>query len=1718
MNKINENDSNDNQNTLSFKDKLKFFQKKAIIPGKNFFGSPQTLPNINKIKNNSNIDEISTENNEIIEKQNIDKIDTELNNNKNKDDLKLIDNKSDSLKTNNENTENENIRNDINIDNDQTINKNEILEENEEKIKNENSEINHINNNIIENTQDKIIQNDNKEIISTTKENNDDMEKLPIIEEKNNENEKIEENEIILNEKEHNEKFNKNESINITEKNNIEQNKENVPIKNQREIKLNNEEKNNELNNKIISKDIKPEVNKENKNNIKNESNNINKQNTDNPIKRRIMEMQKLYKNKKEEPKEQRIFKRFDASFLEKFKPFRQPKEKKEKEKEKEKKKEKEKENNINENKNIINKNELHKEKKEIIMSNENELIKEKKEIISNKNKNEEELIIKEKDEIENEDKKQKTINNNQKNEDEKIAEKENIILKNEEKDKKEENLDNKKESIDGIIEKENLNNKKDIIDGLNEEENKNKEKIDNVIIEENDKINDKNENKNEIENNNKEKIKKKNLNKFQMFANSLNEKFLIKKNNVKNNEIEKLNEEKNEIKENKENNIIIDNQNNIINTDKENNINIIGNENGENNINNENNIDNNINIDKENNIKNNVNIENENNVNDDRDIIINDNNINNDNNIKNENDIDEENIIKIEKEEENNIINIDANENNNIINSNINIDNINHKDTKENDKKKNNEDDFEIYDYNNMIIENGYESNKEKINNNGLYFDFEIYDNDNIDIGNEYNNKNRNSSLEKEKIHQKDFNDLNPKKKNSISLNNIDGSYQRERTLTLFNINSSNNISLDNHEAISDEIFLEKTTINQDDDIKNDRFCECFFLSSFSKENGKLMDKSEDNKAECDHFLCSYLPAMQPEIIYKYPQKDIKGLEINSLAASICFTNGIKVCYEDSEDCIKTVKNYRSSFTNQVGERFFAVVYHFYLKMKNCDFENLYTVTPIKNKLNTYEENDIDSFFNDELPEEILNKLNIYEKMNMKENVYIPYCLCLISKYPFIEQMEKCLESIMISINKSDNEQNIDDLNKLITYIVKSIPAPPKHSKIYFPLPYYNKFVEIQHPYYRDITEFGDNPIFILNCLSANTILCLFKLLIFEQKILIIGKNNDIIAQIILNFVSLLYPFEWIHTYIPIMSEKMIKFLQSFLPFFLGMNTTLVNKARPMLEKASKEVFIVNVDEDKIELNENFLKINNKNIKTVSYIKKNYPSFPKNIENLILKELKDIKVNYDKAKENYDKFNANLRIKNLFFYVFVALLQDYKKYSYIIDDYPVFNSVLMIREKKNDRQFYKEFTSTQLFQMFIQKSLFKDKDKRTHFDDFFEKFMELKKKGNGTNFIYKELYNEFNKEYIKYFQIKKKYIIKPFFIKEFKKFEEQFSTKKNKTMKLKNISLFLLNQYEQQEDKNINAHGVLRENQRIIRKPIELNNDKDPKVYNIFLIPEKKLNFGIKEKDNMKKNTANEIRFISDKDIKMKYIANNDKELTEEDIDDIKDNIREIMSRIYKSDISKLEEDKKNIMISLKSYYGIDYFASILNTGNIKNRAVKIVIEQSYDFFKFVIFDTLLNIINLEENTDNFKIAVKLLKVCLCIKTVKNKKEIILSDELFCNLDNYSIFNNINFWKVWVEDDLTKPDIEVWKAYKDAEDDPQFFYFDEDDEDYKLYLKHSYDIIDDLSNILIKMKFKKSFIMGIITELIKEYVIDEDDFKKLMKNIVEGVNLYKTK
>jgi hypothetical protein len=317
------------------------------------------------------------------------------------------------------------------------------------------------------------------------------------------------------------------------------------------------------------------------------------------------------------------------------------------------------------------------------------------------------------------------------------------------------------------------------------------------------------------------------------------------------------------------------------------------------------------------------------------------------------------------------------------------------------------------------------------------------------------------------------------------LDINNYENQRKMRKTMPFAN-------KLQNHSSlVDDDTFLPSKMVSQSEKSKNDTFCESFFWASFSKDNCIIMENSYDNPAECNHFLCSFLPAMQPEIIYKYPKEDSKGLEINNLAASICFPNGIKLCYEEKEENIKAVKNYRSFFTNQVGDRFFVVTYHFFLKKKNNEFESEQNNTPIQYEISKYQD-EVRTILSDEQNEDILEKLNIFGNFGKREYVYVPHCLCLISKYPYIEQMEKCLESIVKSIN--DEKINIEDLNNYISYIVSSIPAPPNHCKILFPLAYNYKLVEIQPPYFKDINQFGDNPLVLLSHLSEKNILTLFK------------------------------------------------------------------------------------------------------------------------------------------------------------------------------------------------------------------------------------------------------------------------------------------------------------------------------------------------------------------------------------------------------------------------------------------------------------------------------------------------------------------------------------------------------------------------------------------------------------------------------------------------
>ena len=315
------------------------------------------------------------------------------------------------------------------------------------------------------------------------------------------------------------------------------------------------------------------------------------------------------------------------------------------------------------------------------------------------------------------------------------------------------------------------------------------------------------------------------------------------------------------------------------------------------------------------------------------------------------------------------------------------------------------------------------------------------------------------------------------------------------------------------------------------------------------------------------------------------------------------------------------------------------------------------------------------------------------------KESILIPYCISIVSKYPYKSQMEKCLEEILtLYLNNKKNE-----INELINNIINEIPIPSKNQKIIFYLPTISLPIEIISPKNTKLIYTYDiDLIKIFQYFDIDNIIFIFYLIITEQKLLFIHNNYNELTEISFSFINLIYPFIWINTYIPVLSFSTVQFLQSFIPYIMGIDEYL-------LKFAFENQFI--------DLNSNIALINVKNNYFCSFdlkgkIKKKskkeilkkfkLPEIPVKIIEYFEKNLKEIKKKIKSS--NYDKISIINEIKDIFLKGMILIIGEYNHHLFFShEETPIFDSQSFINTFPNkEKSFYSEIISTQLFNQFL--------------------------------------------------------------------------------------------------------------------------------------------------------------------------------------------------------------------------------------------------------------------------------------------------------------------------------------------------------------------------------------------------------------------------------
>ena len=636
-------------------------------------------------------------------------------------------------------------------------------------------------------------------------------------------------------------------------------------------------------------------------------------------------------------------------------------------------------------------------------------------------------------------------------------------------------------------------------------------------------------------------------------------------------------------------------------------------------------------------------------------------------------------------------------------------------------------------------------------------------------------------------------------------------GAKPEDKPVIILDNKNNNNINKKTIEN-KDETFriidyIELNDINEEELKLNipkntyDTFCLGVLISGLASpiQLTSLIENTDNFLAPCGHAECSMFPSIEPDILNSCINKNAKNFqELSHSISNMCFPLGIKPCFgckftekgiENSPDPQKTQQTFFNLIKNEKNECYYLATLQYFIKMTNQEYIMKYRFNPVTYVLDKIKNiNNKDKKFKN-------NMKNISNLLN-NSYVLVPESISLISKYPFFISMEKCLRCL-ISLQKKD------DMNNLINHLINEVPSPKKGYQIQFFIPriekplilnhQYNKFLSNNNNINNNKNKLNNNILsssqinmkILLEKINIENIIMIFQLLILEQKILFLENDYQILSEISSVFTELIYPLIWTNPFIPVLSTKTVRFIESPVPFIMGIDEYLLKYAIELKYiNPLTEIIIFNIMDNKFISTKSMKRIHKKEI----FKEFQLPIMSNKVREYIEKELKDIKKQVKSSKE-MDK-----QIRLVFLKAMIMLIGDYNNFIfYTEDEMPIFNKAAFVESHKDKTSqfFLNEMVKTQIFNQFLLN------EKQLHTKINFK----LKKISNNVNHInIAEQQNENNYElndtsYFKTLISQNQNLLNSEKIRS-----RAFSTKKVKKMKNKKTS----------EDNEINGNNYI--------------------------------------------------------------------------------------------------------------------------------------------------------------------------------------------------------------------------------------------------------------------------------------------------------------------
>ena len=476
------------------------------------------------------------------------------------------------------------------------------------------------------------------------------------------------------------------------------------------------------------------------------------------------------------------------------------------------------------------------------------------------------------------------------------------------------------------------------------------------------------------------------------------------------------------------------------------------------------------------------------------------------------------------------------------------------------------------------------------------------------------------------------------------------------------------------------------------------------------------------------------YKKELKPGIISKFPPINKSYINVDDSLCNLCFPNGFKLEMYDTPPQYEIMNfllgNYFYSIDHPLK---YVTCLKFYESLEN--YFSLHQKLKESISINNFEirkssRNILDNelFLDSEnisrnslAPKKVIDYfLNDSNKIKEKEfkKYFFPKIICFLSLKPFYNYQKEIL--LQIYDYYKSQERLLIPLEKIVLNILCNIPMPPKGLNVY----HYNleenyKKVAIKEVRMNKLKNIDEDLFIMLKYFNANNLTEIFKFVLFETKTIVFGTKINDLCSFIYGLISILYPFTYPFQVSSCINENAYEVLESISPYIIGVN-----------RKYYDSFFADN----KIEIKgANFIIVDLDNKEYIINIIDELPDIPKNL----LKRIKTkLEINLKKYEKNKNDENEDNWICFSFFDFFLNIMHNYREFlcnENFKNNYKISSLKIMFKIKEfieshssNERNFYKKFVETQIFNDFIFKKMIpkdiNDKLEILFFDEFIKK------------------------------------------------------------------------------------------------------------------------------------------------------------------------------------------------------------------------------------------------------------------------------------------------------------------------------------------------------------------------------------------------------------